>query len=229
MRKLKNIKLSDWLVAITAFYIAGSVLQNILAVKTFGNELFAITTGGTLISWLVFACMDVITEIWGKERAIKTFIASAIFNLLFNGICWVAILLPGTSDFIQGSYSLVLGTGWRIAIASITAFLLGNYINTLIMYIMRVKSKNENDSKGFMLRAVLSTLLGQLVDNGLFYLLAFAPIGITGTIENPWSLIGQLVLFTTGIETLVEAIVSPLTAKFVKYLRTKKELKRWGI
>lgn len=223
--KLKNIKLTDWLVAITAFYIAGSVLQNILAVKTFGTELVAITTGGTIISWLVFACMDVITEIWGKKRAIKTFVASAIFNLIFNAICWIAIALPGTSDFVQGSYSVVLGTGWRIAIASITAFLLGNYINTQIMHVMRIHSKDENNSKGFMFRAVLSTLFGQLVDNGLFYLMAFAPIGIAGTIENPWSLIGQLVLFTTGIETIVEAIVSPCTARFVKYLRTKKEAK----
>ena len=223
--KLKNIKLTDWLVAITAFYIAGSVLQNILAVKTFGTELVAITTGGTIISWLVFACMDVITEIWGKKRAIKTFVASAIFNLIFNAICWIAIALPGTSDFVQGSYSVVLGTGWRIAIASITAFLLGNYINTQIMHVMRVHSKDENNSKGFMFRAVLSTLFGQLVDNGLFYLMAFAPIGIVGTIENPWSLIGQLVLFTTLIETVVEAVVSPCTARFVKYLRTKKEAK----
>lgn len=223
--KLKNIKLTDWLVAITAFYIAGSVLQNILAVKTFGTELVAITTGGTIISWLVFACMDVITEIWGKKRAIKTFVASAIFNLIFNAICWIAIALPGTSDFVQGSYSVVLGTGWRIAIASITAFLLGNYINTQIMHVMRVHSKDENNSKGFIFRAVLSTLFGQLVDNGLFYLMAFAPIGIVGTIENPWSLIGQLVLFTTLIETIVEAIVSPCTAKFVKYLRTKKVVK----
>ena len=223
--KLKNIKLSDWLVAITAFYIAGSVLQNILAVKTFGTEFIAITTGGTMISWLVFACMDVITEIWGKKRAIKTFVASAIFNLAFNALCWIAIALPGTSDFVQGSYSVVLGTGWRIALASITAFLLGNYVNTQIMHVMRVNSKNENNTKGFMARAILSTLLGQIVDNGLFYLMAFAPIGIVGTIESPWLLIGQLVLFTTCIETVVEAVVSPLTAKFVKHLRakTKKE------
>lgn len=220
--KFKNVKLTDWLVGITAFYIAGSVLQNILAVKTFGTELVAITTGGTMISWLVFACMDVITEIWGKKRAIKTFVASAIFNLLFNGLCWIAILLPGTSDFVQNSYAVVLGTGWRIAIASITAFLLGNYVNTQIMHLMKVHSKDSNNSKGFVARAVTSTVFGQLIDNGLFYLMAFAPIGIAGTIESPWLLIGQLVLFTTLIETVVESVVSPLTAKFVKYLKTIK-------
>lgn len=223
LNKLKNIKLSNWIVIITACYIAGAIMQNILAVKTFGTSVIAITTGGTLISWLVFACMDVITEIWGKKRAIRTFIGGAILNLLFNLVCWIAITIPGTSDFIQNSYSIVLGTGWRIVIGSITAFLLGNYINTQIMHLMKVHSKDQNDSKRFMFRAIISTLFGQLIDNGLFYLIAFAPLGIPGTVENSWSMILQLVVFTTCIETIVEAIVSPLTAKFVKHLKNKKE------
>lgn len=223
LNKLKNIKLSNWIVIITACYIAGAIMQNILAVKTFGTSVIAITTGGTLISWLVFACMDVITEIWGKKRAIRTFIGGAILNLLFNLVCWIAITIPGTSDFIQNSYSIVLGTGWRIVIGSITAFLLGNYINTQIMHLMKVHSKDQNDSKRFMFRAIISTLFGQLIDNGLFYLIAFAPLGIPGTVENSWSMILQLVVVTTCIETIVEAIVSPLTAKFVKHLKNKKE------
>lgn len=223
LKKLKNIKLSNWIVILTAGYIAGAIAQNILAVKTFGTTMIAITTGGTLISWLVFACMDVITEIWGRKRAILTFTGGAILNLLFNLICWIAIQIPGTSDFIQSSYETVLGTGWRIVLGSITAFLLGNFINTQIMYLMKVRSKDQNNSKGFMFRAILSTLFGQLVDNGLFYLIAFSPLGIAGTVENPWHMILQLVIFTTCIETIVEAIVSPLTAKFVKHLKSKKE------
>lgn len=223
LKKLKNIKLSNWIVILTAGYIAGAIAQNILAVKTFGTTMIAITTGGTLISWLVFACMDVITEIWGRKRAILTFTGGAILNLLFNLICWIAIQIPGTSDFIQSSYETVLGTGWRIVLGSITAFLLGNFINTQIMYLMKVHSKDQNNSKGFIFRAILSTLLGQLVDNGLFYLIAFSPLGIAGTVENPWHMILQLVIFTTCIETIVEAIVSPLTAKFVKHLKSKKE------
>lgn len=220
---MENKKLINWLIVITAFYVTGSVLQNILAVKTFGNILFAVTTGGTLISWLVFACMDVITEVYGKKRAILTFTGSALLNICFNIVCWIAIAIPGTNDFVGSAYSTVLGTGWRIAIGSIIAFLLGNYINTQIMYLMKKHSKNSDKSLGFMFRAILSTLLGQLVDNGLFYLIAFSPLGIAGTIENPWHMILQLVIFTTCIETIVEAIVSPLTAKFVKHLKSKKE------
>lgn len=216
---MENKKLINWLIVITAFYVTGSVLQNILAVKTFGNILFAVTTGGTLISWLVFACMDVITEVYGKKRAILTFTGSALLNICFNIVCWIAIAIPGTNDFVGSAYSTVLGTGWRIAIGSIIAFLLGNYINTQIMYLMKKHSKNPDKSLGFIGRAITSTFFGQLVDNGLFYLISFAPLGITGTVENPWQMIGTLVLCTTILETLIESVVSPLTAKFVKYLK----------
>lgn len=216
---MENKKLINWLIVITAFYVTGSVLQNILAVKTFGNILFAVTTGGTLISWLVFACMDVITEVYGKKRAILTFTGSALLNICFNSVCWIAIAIPGTNDFVGSAYSTVLGTGWRIAIGSIIAFLLGNYINTQIMYLMKKHSKNPDKSLGFIGRAITSTFFGQLVDNGLFYLISFAPLGITGTVENPWQMIGTLVLCTTILETLIESVVSPLTAKFVRYLK----------
>lgn len=218
--KLKNVKPTNWLIVITAFYVAGSILQNILAVKTFGTSVLAITTGGTLISWLVFACMDVITEVFGKRRAILTFVGSVILNIFFNIVCWIAISIPGTSSFINDAYTTVLGTGWRIALGSIIAFLLGNYINTQIMYVMKKHSKDSNKSLGFIGRAITSTLFGQLVDNGLFYLIAFAPLEIAGTVENSWQMIGTLVLCTTLIETVVESIVSPITAKFVKYLKS---------
>lgn len=216
---MENKKLINWLIVITAFYVTGSVLQNILAVKTFGNILFAVTTGGTLISWLVFACMDVITEVYGKKRAILTFTGSALLNICFNIVCWIAIAIPGTNDFVGSAYSTVLGTGWRIAIGSIVAFLLGNYINTQIMYLMKKHSKNPDKSLGFIGRAITSTFFGQLVDNGLFYLISFAPLGIVGTVENPWQMIGTLVLCTTLLETIIESFVSPLTAKFVKHLK----------
>jgi len=84
---------------------------------------------------------------------------------------------------------------------------------------MKKHSKNPDKSLGFIGRAITSTFFGQLVDNGLFYLISFAPLGITGTVENPWQMIGTLVLCTTILETLIESVVSPLTAKFVKYLK----------
>ena len=218
----KKNKLSTLFIIIVSFYMVGSIMQNILAVKTFGTETFAITTGGTIIAWAVFMSMDIITEIWGKKKSILCFWVSALISLFFTAIAWICIAIPGNNAFVGSAYEVVLGTGWRIAIASIIAFILGNYVNTWIMYIMRVKSKDSKNSKGFILRAVLSSLLGQLVDNIIFDVLAFAPIGIASTIEQPWLTLLQIIGFTTLIEVGVEALISPLTAFFVAKLKDLK-------
>lgn len=223
MKKHLAISFSTCFIVIVSFYIVGSIMQNILAVKTFGTDTISITTAGTLISWMVFLCLDLITEIWGRKKAIIVFWSSAILNLIFTGIAWICIVIPGNNAFIGEAYKVVLGSGWRIVTASILAFILGNYANTLVMYLMRIKSKDSSNSFSFICRAILSTILGQAIDNGLFMVLAFAPIGIQGTIEQSWTTIGQIIGFTTAIEVVAELFVSPLTAFLVKKLKAMKE------
>lgn len=222
-KKLKEVKFNTRVLIIGAFYFAGVVLQNILAVKTIGTDSVNIMDCGVLITWLVFACMDIITEVLGKKSAIKYFTIASAFNLFFTCIFLIAIALPGTDDTMSNALSVVLGTNWRIVVSSVVAFWVGNYANTIIMYVMRTRSKDATKTTSFMLRAVISTLLGQFVDNMLFYIIAFAPVGIPGTYELDWLSILQNVAITTGIEIVVESALSPLTALFVKYLKKKKE------
>lgn len=212
-------KFAKWILFIGAFYFSGTILQNILAVKMIGTPTFNFMDGGVIISWLVFACMDIITEVLGKKKAINYFTFSTILNLFFTGVYVIVILAPGTDEIMSGAISMVLGTNWRITLASVSAFWVGNYINASIMHAMRVNSKNENKTSGFILRAVLSTLFGQLVDNFLFYAMAFGPFGISGTYELEWISIVQNVGITTIVETAFEALMSPLTALFVIYLK----------
>lgn len=221
---MKKIKFETYFLILVIFFGAGSIMQNILAVKTFGSVNISIATAGTLISWLVFLAMDILTEVWGKKIAIKTFMITAIISLLFTGVAWIAIIIPGTSpDFIDPQYATILGTGWRIALGSIIAFIGGNYINTIIMHTMRVKSKDKNNTFSFMARAILSTLVGQLFDNAIFYFVAFAPLGIASTIEHGFLDLLTLIGIVTVIETVIEAIISPLTAKIVRKLKEVKK------
>lgn len=195
--------------SVVTAYLIGCVLQNILAVKTFALDSIPITTAGTLISWAVFACMDIVTEVKGAKYAVKTFSLGLLINIIWNLVCRIAILIPGDNSFVDGCYEVVLGTGWRITAASALAFWIGNCINTSIMSGM----KRLNNKGGFCARAVLSTLAGQLTDNILFYVLAFAPVGIAGTIEKTWGCLLLIAAATTLIETLVEWLVSPATKK----------------
>lgn len=198
-------------------------MQNLFATKTiiFG----AVTiTGGTVIAWAVFAMMDIITEVWGKKKAINTFLRGTILVIFFVLIGAIVDLLPGVNgDGVASMFSLTSSVALRIAIASPIAFIIGNYVNTLIMHIMKTKSKDSDSNLGFTIRATLSTLVGQLLDNAIFFILAFSPIISWAHLPfQTWGNVFNLILWITIFETVIEGVFSPLTGLFVKYLKKKK-------
>lgn len=215
----KKLTINKILLLITGFYLCGTVMQNMFASKTvtLGAICF---TGGTLISWLVFACMDIITEIWGKKTAINIFLFGAALNVFFSVVGALLDIMPGTNGAgINCLFNLTNGVSLRIAIASPIAFILGNYANTLIMHSMK-NADTKNTSFTFMLRASLSTLAGQLIDNGLFFVLAFGPfLKWGGGLFTSWSTILNLIITITLIEFVLEAIFSPLTSKVVNRIK----------
>lgn len=219
----KKLSFKTWILILGAFYFSGSLIQNLLAVKMLGTPAFTFCDSGLLISWLVFACMDIVTETMGKKEAVKYFTVASGLNLFFSIVYMVVIALPGTDAVMSESFANVFGTNWRIVVSSVTAFWVGNYINAFIMYAMRVNSKNENSTAGFIARAVISTIFGQLVDNTLFSVMAFGPFGIPGTYELPWIAIFQTIAFGTFMETVSEAVFSPITATVVKRLKTLRD------
>lgn len=223
---MKKLDFKTWILILGAFYFSGSLIQNLLAVKMLGTTTFTVCDSGTLISWLVFACMDIVTETMGKKSAIKYFTIASGLNLFFSIIYMIVMILPGTDEVMSESFANVFGTNWRIVFSSITAFWVGNYINAFIMYAMRVKSKNENSTAGFMARAIVSTIFGQLVDNTLFSVMAFGPFGIPGTYEIPWIAIFQTVAFGTFMETISEAVFSPITSLAVNRLKMLRDEER---
>ena len=223
---MKKLDFKTWILILGAFYFSGSLIQNLLAVKMLGTTTFTVCDSGLLISWLVFACMDIVTETMGKKSAIKYFTIASGLNLFFSIIYMIVMILPGTDEVMSESFANVFGTNWRIVFSSITAFWVGNYINAFIMYAMRVKSKNENSTAGFMARAIVSTIFGQLVDNTLFSVMAFGPFGIPGTYEIPWIAIFQTVAFGTFMETISEAVFSPITSLAVNRLKTLRDEER---
>lgn len=220
---MKKLDFKTWILILGAFYFSGSLIQNLMAVKMLGTSAFTFCDSGLLISWLVFACMDIVTETMGKKEAVKYFTVASGLNIFFSIVYMLVIALPGTDVVMSESFANVFGTNWRIVISSVTAFWMGNYINTFIMYAMRVKAKDENNTAGFIARAVVSTIFGQLVDNTLFSVMAFGPFGIPGSYELPWVAIFQTVAFGTVMETVSEALFSPVTASVVKRLKTSRD------
>lgn len=250
--KLKNIDLNTYFIFLIVIYVCGTTLMNIWAGKTFGagnvipsewnwttKNMFPITTGGTIISWLVFACMDIITEIWGKKVAYRVIIAMAIINVVFSLIGWIVAVIPPNSNIFQGEMSLtgalnlIIGYGGgltvRMSIASVIAFICGSYFNTKIFDNLHKKAKDEKSKASFIFRAVISTIIGQLLDNGIFMLVTFMPISLTLG-EKPWGELFTCIGMTTLIECVIEAIFDIVfVSHFVNHLKLKKEQEKTKI
>lgn len=231
--KLKSVKYNTYISFILMFYAAGSILINLMAIRTFGKydgftPILQVTTAGSLLSWLVFAAIDIITEVCGKKKSIQTFWMVGILNVLLTLIAALACLIPGTPG-TNDAYTTVFGFNWGIALASITAFILGNYANAIIMHIMKTRASDPKSGKGFTLRVVVSTAIGQFIDNAFFYILALAPVFGIGGLSSEfvrcanWGLLFEMVGFTTLIELGVEAVFSPLFHKFSQFLIRKNE------
>jgi queuosine precursor transporter len=88
---------------------------------------------------LIFTINDVITEVYGKERA-RSVVRSGLFIvLLILVFSLLAVSLPPSTRFAatEDAYDAIFGTSARIAFASLTAFTLAEFLDVQIFARMR--------------------------------------------------------------------------------------------
>lgn len=193
---------------IMSLYCVFTVVQNLFEMKTLGTSTFAFGGGGIMVSWASFMLMDISTELFGKKSTMRVYTVAGIINLLIVLLAQVVILLPGTYPEQNAAFTQIFSNGPRTAIASFIAFWFGNFVNMHIMVKMKDRANGSKSKLLLFLRAVVSTIFGQFIDNGLFAVLAFAPIGLS-VFEMTWVDILTSVLFGTFCETLIESCFVP--------------------
>lgn len=196
---------------VTAFFILATVLMNLAASKIIFNAFNVAVTGGFILSFVPFLCMDTVTKYFGARASILLNILSALGNLfavIFLAIV-AAIPTPG-SDY--AAFNSTFGCVWFIALSSTVAFVLSGIVNSLLnAAIGKIFKKNPDGKLAFFTRAYISTFIGQALDNFLFIAgvyCIFAPIywGMSLPITT---CIGTAIL--GGIfELIVEMIFSPI-------------------
>lgn len=206
MGDLKDGK--SWFSVLLCIYCVFTVMQNIFEMKTVGSATFALMGGGTVVSWITFLIMDIMSEVYGKKRAVSCFSLAGILNIVVVLLAQLIIFMPGTYQDQNTSFAQIFSNGPRTVLASFIAFWIGNYVNVHIM--VKLKGSATKDS-GFLFwfRAVLSTIIGQLLDNAIFLVIAFAPLGISA-FEMRWVDMISVVILGTSLETIIESVFVPL-------------------
>ena len=156
---------------------------------------------------------DILTEVYGYARARKVIwvgFGALIFAALMAQV--IIHLPPSAAEpfnaTLQPALETVFGSTWRIVVASILAFWIGDFVNAYVMARMKLWTRGRY----LWTRTIGSTILGQGVDSLVFYPIAF--YGIWNT-ENLFSVL----MFNFAFKTTVEALMTPATYAAVAYLK----------
>ena len=193
---------------IVASFAAMLLISNLAATKliAFGS---IITDGGAILFPLIYILNDVLTEVYGYKYARRAIWTGFGVMLLAVLAFTIVRYLPSAPEYTaQASYEAVLGFFPRIVLASLTAYLVGSFLNSYVLAKLKLRTKG----KKLWLRLISSTAVGELFDTIVFGLVAFA--GILGATDMIiFILVGWL--FKTG----VEVVMLPLTYRVVAYLK----------
>ncbi|WP_449622270.1 queuosine precursor transporter [Robertmurraya sp. Marseille-Q9965] len=147
-----------------------TVLANLQVVKTI--EIFGLTaTLGNAMYGSAFLVTDILNEKHGKDDAKKA-VWLGFFTLLTMTIIMQMVLLfkPHEIDFAQEHLSAIFGILPRIALGSLTAYIVSQFADVYIFSYLRNKFPTDRQ---FWIRNNGSTMLSQLLDTIVFTSIAF--------------------------------------------------------
>lgn len=155
-----------------------TVMANIQVVKTI--ELFGLTaTMGNILYGTAFLATDILNEKYGKKEAKKA-VWMGFSSLIIMTITmqFALVFEPGPDDIAQGALTTLFGIVPLIAIGSLTAYLVSQYVDVWIYDKLKKVFPSESQ---LWVRNNGSTMLSQLIDTVIFCGIAFAgqyPFGI---------------------------------------------------
>ena len=169
---------------------------------------------GVLFFPISYIIGDVLTEVYGYARA-RRVIWTGFAALAFMAfMAWVVVSLPPAKGWPgQESYEFVFGNSWRIVIASMLAFWVGEFANSYVL----ARMKLWTGGKLLWARTIGSTVVGQGLDSLIFYPLAF--YGLAGW---PPEQLMQVVLSQWAIKVAWEAALTPVTYVVVGTLKRRE-------
>lgn len=184
------------------------LISNILASKIMMVGPWA-APAGVLIFPLAYIINDVIAEVWGYQKARLIIWAGFGVNVLAVLFFSAGIAVPAAAFWTgQEAFATTLGSAPRIVAASLLAYLLGSFLNAFVMSKFKVLTRG----KGFSVRAVVSTLVGEGADSLIFITIAFAGI-------FPLQVLLTMIATQALIKTVYEIAVLPLTIWVVRKVK----------
>ncbi len=185
------------------------ISSNLFATKVFHLGWNINLPGAVIIFPISYILNDCIAEVWGYRKA-RFVIWIAFAANFFVVLCGqLGVWLPAASFWEGGEhFNYMFNMAPRVAAASMLAFLAGSTLNALVMSKMKVAS----EGRWFWLRAIVSSLAGEMLDS-----LIFMPLAFIGT---PFKVLIGMMIAQVSFKVIYEIIILPVTSWVVR--RVKK-------
>ena len=209
---------------IASFFVGILIISNIASsakIVDIGISLFSIPLafdGGTLLFPLVYVLGDILTEVYGFKTARRViwtgFAAMALAVVVFFLIGIMPSEAYWEEEAGSAAYNVILGgmSYGGIVLASLSAYLVGEFSNAIILSKLKVKMKGRL----LWVRTIGSSLVGEGLDTLIFVLIAT----ITGVFG--WEIFWSLVITNYILKCGIEIIATPFTYWLSGFLKKKE-------
>ncbi len=210
-----------WFSFLTALFVVTLVTSNIIAVKVV-HILGLFLPAAVILFPITYIFGDVLTEVYGFTRARQVIWTGFFCNLVAVVAIWLGGLLPAapfwnagvfsSPQTAQQAYQAILGFTPRLLLASFSAYLVGEFLNSFVLARLKVRTKG----RFLWLRTIGSTVVGEGSDSAIFITIAFwgilSPNSIILTIFSQWA-----------FKVVYETVATPLTYVVVNALKKAEQ------
>jgi len=204
----RNLKLFS---VFTGLFVASLLLANVTSTKIFMLGSLALP-GGVIIFPISFIFGDILTEVYGYALSRKVIWTGFACQVL-AGITYLLVGALPAAPFYgdQVAYDKVLGFVPRIVVASILAYLCGEFCNSVVLSKMKYWADGKRGIKQAW-RFIASTIVGEAVDTLIVSTIAFG--GVYKVPDLLW-LGFSVYVFKVGYEILV----TPFSMAFANWVK----------
>lgn len=184
------------------------IASNLFAIKIFLIGSWCVLPGAVIIFPVSYILNDCISEVYGFRKASLVIWTGFAMNFFFVLAAQLVLLLPG-APFWEGdeAFGYVFGATPRTAVASLLAFFAGSNLNAIVMSKMKVRDKGRK----FGMRAILSSIVGELADSMLFIPVVFWGMGVRTVLT--------MMACQVTAKVCYEILILPLTSTVVRKLK----------
>ena len=198
---------------LVALFVAVLLISNIASTKILTLWKFTFD-GGTILFPLSYIFGDILTEVYGFKRSRRVIWLGFFSALLMSLVLYVVQMLPPANGWSnQQAFETLLGFVPRIVLASLIAYFMGEFSNSVTLSLLKIRTKG----KLLWVRTISSTIIGEGIDTIVFCMIAFY-----GTL--PDNVLWTVILSNYVFKCSVEIIFTPLTYSIVAFLKKKEKV-----